>query len=106
MLTILFNLLFFVINLYFWAIILAALYSMLGSFGVLDTRNRLVWTIGDFLARVTEPVLRPVRQILPNFGNVDISPLVVLALIQLVIVPLLARLQAAITTGLWQALVL
>ncbi len=106
MLTVLFNLLFFVINLYFWAIILVALYSMLGSFGVLDTRNRLVWTIGDFLSRVTEPVLRPVRQIMPNFGNIDISPLVVLALIQLVIVPLLGRLQSAVTTGLWQALIL
>ena len=106
MLTVAFNLLYFVINLYFWAIILAALYSMLGSFGVLDTRNRLVWTIGDFLARVTEPVLRPIRNILPNFGNIDISPLIVLALIQLVIVPLLVRLQTAVTMGAWQALVL
>jgi YggT family protein len=106
MLTILFNLLFFLINLYTWAIILAVLYSILGSFGVLDTRNRLVWAIGDFLARVTEPVLRPVRQMMPNFGAIDISPLVVLALIQLVVVPLLSRLQAAITTGLWQTLVL
>ena len=106
MLTILFNLLFFVINLYFWAIILAALYSMLGSFGVLDTRNRLVWTIGDFLMRVTEPVLQPVRRMMPNLGAIDISPMVVLALIQLVVVPLLARLQTAVTTGLWQALVL
>ena len=105
MLTILFNLLFFVINLYSWAVFLAVIYSLLGSFGVLDMRNRLVWTIGDFLSRVTEPVLRPVRQMLPSFGNIDISPIVVLGLIQLVIVPLLTRVQTAVTTGLWQALI-
>jgi len=106
MITILFNLLFFAINLYTWALLLAVLYSLLGSFGVLDMRNRMVWNIGDFLNRVTEPVLRPVRQMLPSFGAVDISPMVVLALIQLVIVPLLGRLQQAIVTGLWQSLLL
>ena len=49
------------IGLYIWVLILAAVYSMLAAFGVLDTRNRIVWTIGDFLFRLTEPVLRPVR---------------------------------------------
>lgn len=106
MLTILFNLLFFLINLYTWAIIGVVIFSLLGSFGVLDMRNRVVWTIGDFLARATEPVLQPVRRWMPNFGSIDLSPMVVLALIQLVIVPVLARLQAAITTGLWQTLFL
>ena len=106
MITILFNLLFFAITLYPWALLLAVLYSLLGSFGVLDMRNRMVWTIGDFLNRVTEPVLRPVRQILPSFGSIDISPMVVLALIQLVILPLLGRLQQAIVTDLWQSLLL
>jgi len=99
MITILFSLLLFVINLYFWAIILSAVFSLLTSFGVLDTRNRLVWTIGDYLYRVTDPVLRPIRNMLPNFGGIDISPLIVLALIQLAIVPLILRLQAALTTG-------
>jgi YggT family protein len=106
MLTILFNLLFFLINLYTWAIIGAVVYSLLGSFGVLDMRNRVVWTIGDFLARATEPVLRPVRRMMPNFGAIDLSPIVVLAVIQLVVVPLLSKLQGAIMTGLWQTLVL
>lgn len=96
MITIIFNVLFFVIHLYFWAIILAAVFSMLAAFGVLDTRNRMVWTIGDFLYRVTDPVLRPVRNLLPNFGGIDISPLIVLLLIQLVIVPLLGRIELAI----------
>src|SRR5690348_18458328 len=71
---ILFHLLNYVINLFMWAVILAALFSILSSFGVLDTRNRIVWTIGDFLYRVTDPVLRPVRNFLPNFGGIDLSP--------------------------------
>jgi len=70
------------LNLFFWAIIIAAIMSLLVSFGVLDTRNRLVWTLSDFFFRVTEPVLRPVRNRLPQLGGIDISPLVVLLLIQ------------------------
>jgi YggT family protein len=68
--------------LYIWAVILAALFSMLTSFGVLDTRNRIVWTIGDFLYRITEPALRPIRNLLPNLGGIDLSPLILLLLLQ------------------------
>ena len=70
------------INLYIWAVILAALFSLLVSFNVLDTRNRLVWTIGDFLYRITEPALRPIRNLMPNLGGIDISPLILLLLLQ------------------------
>ncbi|MBS0561163.1 MAG: YggT family protein [Proteobacteria bacterium] len=70
------------ISLYTWAVILAAVFSMLAAFGVLDTRNRVVWSIGDFLYRVTEPALRPIRNILPNLGNIDISPLILILLLQ------------------------
>lgn len=104
MIRILFNLADVVLSLYGWAILLAALCSLLVSFGVLDTRNRMVWTIGDFLYRVTDPVLRPVRNIMPNFGNIDISPIVVLLLIQYAIRPLLRSLYAAIEFGAWQGL--
>jgi YggT family protein len=105
MISALFELLYYIINLFKWAVILAALFSMLAAFGVLDTRNRVVWMIGDFLYRVTEPVLRPVRNFLPNFGGIDLSPWAVVILIQIVIVPLLAKLYAAITFGTWQPLV-
>ncbi len=94
--SILFNLVFVVLDLFKWALILAVLFNLLTAFGVLDTRNRLVWTIGDFLYRVTEPVLRPIRRILPNFGNVDLSPLVALILLRVVIIPLLVRLEWSI----------
>lgn len=72
------------LNLFFWAIIIAAILSLLVNFGVLDTRNRLVWTLSDFFFRVTEPVLRPVRNRMPQLGGIDISPLVLLLLIQAV----------------------
>jgi YggT family protein len=103
---ILFELARYVINLFMWAVILAAIYSMLAAFGVLDTRNRIVWMIGDFLYRVTEPVLRPIRNMLPNFGGIDISPWIVVVLIQFVILPMLFKLHVAITYGAWQPLVL
>jgi YggT family protein len=70
------------ISLYTWCVILAAVFSMLASFGVLDTRNRIVWTIGDFLYRITEPALRPIRNLLPNFGGIDISPVILILLLQ------------------------
>ena len=70
------------LSLYIWAVILAALFSMLASFGVLDTRNRVVWSIGDFLYRLTEPALRPIRNMLPNLGSIDISPIILLLLLQ------------------------
>ena len=101
MITALFQLLNAVIGLFIWALILAAVFSMLTAFGVLDTRNRLVWTIGDFLYRVTDPVLRPVRNVMPNFGNIDLSPIVVILLLQYVARPLLSTLYLGITTGVW-----
>jgi YggT family protein len=70
------------LNLLFWAVIIAAILSMLVGFGVLDTRNRFVWSIADFFYRATEPLLRPVRARLPNLGGIDLSPLIVLLLIQ------------------------
>jgi len=68
------------INLYIWALIIAAVLSLLLTFNVLDTRNRFVWTVADFFHRVTEPALRPIRRRMPNLGGVDLSPLVLILL--------------------------
>ncbi|APH53502.1 Integral membrane protein, yggt family [Granulibacter bethesdensis] len=103
-LTIAFNLLDTLIQLYIYALILSAIISTLMSFGVLDSRNRLVWSIADFLYRVTEPVLRPVRNILPNMGAIDLSPLIVLLVLQLLVRPMLGKLYIAIAFGQWNAL--
>lgn len=106
MLTILFQLLIYLLQLYMWAVILAAVFSMLAAFGILDTRNRMVWTVGDFLYRLTEPALRPIRNILPDLGGIDLSPLVVILAIQYLAVPMLVRLHNAILFGSWQGLLL
>jgi YggT family protein len=69
------------LNLFIFLLIAQAVLSWLIVFQVVNTRNPVVSTIGEFLYRVTEPVLRPVRQMLPNFGGIDISPLVVILII-------------------------
>ena len=98
MITILFNLAIWVLNLYKWAVIIAALLSLLTSFGVLDTRNRIVWTINDFFYRITEPALRPIRNILPNFGGIDLSPWALVILL-IVAEQVLLRVEQAIILG-------
>jgi YggT family protein len=105
MITVLFNLLLWILNLYKWAVIVAAILSMLTSFGVLDTRNRIVWTINDFFYRITEPALRPIRNILPNFGGIDLSPWVLVVLL-IVAEELLARLEQALIFGTIRPLIL
>lgn len=96
--TIVFQLLDQILGLYWWAVILAAVMSNLVAFGVLDSRNRLVWTIADFLYRITEPALRRIRAFLPSFGGIDLSPLVLLLLIW-VIRNLLGRVYQAVVFG-------
>ncbi len=99
MITAIFGLLSTLIRLYIWALILAAVYSMLVGFNVLDTRNRLVWTIGDFLYRVTEPALRPIRNMLPNFGGFDISPVILILLLEFIVQPALSWAYLSILYG-------
>ena len=72
------------LNLYIWAVILSAVVSLLAGFGVLDTRNRIVYTIGDFLFRLTEPALRPIRRFMPDLGGIDISPVILIVGLQAV----------------------
>jgi YggT family protein len=103
--TILFQIVDKLLDLYKWAVILAAVFSTLVAFGVLDTRNRMVWTIGDFLYRITEPALRPIRNFLPNFGGIDISPIILIIAIY-VVQMILARVYSAIVYGNMQGLLL
>lgn len=69
------------LNLYTWLIIAAAILSWLVAFGVVNTRNDFVRSIGHFLEAVTEPALRPIRSFLPNLGGIDVSPIILLLLI-------------------------
>lgn len=72
------------IDLYIWLLIASAIMSWLVAFGVVNTRNRAVYMIGDFLHRVTEPALRPIRRILPNLGGIDISPVILILILILI----------------------
>jgi YggT family protein len=72
------------LHLYIYVIIAAAVLSWLIAFNVVNTRNQAVAMIGDFLFRITEPALRPIRNMLPNLGGIDISPIILILLIILI----------------------
>ena len=90
----LFNFIAYLLWLYVWVLIGAAIMSWLIVFNVVNPRNQAVRMIGELLYRVTEPVLRPIRNSLPNLGGIDISPLIVVLIIMFivnVVFPVLAR---------------
>ena len=69
------------LQMYVYVVIAAAILSWLVTFNVVNTRNQVVYQIGNALYRLTEPALRPIRRILPNLGGIDLSPVVLLLLI-------------------------
>jgi YggT family protein len=69
------------LQLYIYLLIAAAVLSWLVAFNVVNTRNPVVATIGDFLYRITEPALRPIRNLMPNLGGLDISPVILILII-------------------------
>jgi YggT family protein len=73
-----------ILDLYIWLLIAAAILSWLVAFNVVNARNQFVAMVGDFLFRVTEPVLRPIRNMLPSLGGIDVSPVVVILIIILI----------------------
>ena len=75
------DILLLVLQIYIWLLIAAAVLSWLVAFNVVNTRNQVVHMIGDLLYRLTEPLLRPIRQMLPNLGGIDVSPVILILLI-------------------------
>ena len=69
------------LQLYIWIVIAMAIFSWLVAFNVVNTRNHVVAMIGDFLYRITDPALRPIRNALPNLGGIDISPVILFLII-------------------------
>jgi YggT family protein len=85
----------YLLTLYVYILIASAILSWLIAFNVVNTQSQVVSTIADFLWRITEPVLRPIRSILPNLGGIDISPIIVILIIifiQNVVIPNIAKL--------------
>ena len=76
--TALFNLIATVIDLYIWALIISVILSWLVAYNVVNTGNKFVLTVMDFLNRITAPALRPIRNILPDMGGLDLSPIVLI----------------------------
>jgi YggT family protein len=70
-----------IIDIYIWILIASAVLSWLIAFNVVNTRNPIVNNVGEFLYRVTEPALRPIRNMLPNLGGIDVSPVILIILL-------------------------
>jgi YggT family protein len=70
-----------ILALFMWMLIASAVLSWLVAFNVINTHNRAVYQIGDFLHRLTEPLLAPIRRFIPNLGGIDISPVILILLI-------------------------
>jgi YggT family protein len=84
----------YLLSLYIYVLFAAVILSWLMAFNIVNPRNPVVGTVGQVLYRVTEPVLGPIRNLMPNLGGIDISPLIVILLIYLlqsVIIPNLQR---------------
>ena len=71
-----FQLLDSLISLYLWCLFIFVILSWLINFGIVNTQNRFIYLLMDFLYKITEPALRPIRRFVPNFGGIDISPII------------------------------
>ena len=69
------------LDIVWWLIIASVVASWLVAFGVVNTRNDVVYRILDILNRVTDPIMRPIRRLIPPMGGLDLSPMVVLLVI-------------------------
>lgn len=70
------------LEIYVFLLIVWVIVSWLVAFNVINTYNRFVALVMDFLYRITEPPLRPIRRFIPDLGGIDISPLILLLLVQ------------------------
>ena len=73
-----------IIQIYIYILLAAVIFSWLIAFNVINTRNRFVYTVVDVLHRLTEPVLSPIRRVLPSLGGLDLSPVVLILLLMFV----------------------
>ena len=70
-----------IVIIYIWILIINALLSWLIAFNVLNTSNRFVYSVLDVSYKMTDPLLRPIRNFLPNLGGIDISPVILILLL-------------------------
>ena len=70
-----------IVSIYIWILIINAILSWLIAFNILNTSNRLVYSLLDVSYKMTDPLLRPIRNFLPNLGGIDISPVVLILIL-------------------------
>ena len=71
-----------VLQVYKYAVIIYVILSMLISFNIINTNNRIISIVMDFLFKLIEPLLRVIRNLIPNFGAIDISPVILIIVIE------------------------
>jgi YggT family protein len=79
------------IDIYIWVLVISVMLNWLAAFNIINMSNRFIYLVGDFLYRITEPVLRRIRAFMPDLGGIDVSP-VVLILILWAVQSMLVRL--------------
>ena len=70
-----------ILDLYWWVLLATIIFSWLISFNVINTRNQVVETVWRVLTALTDPLLRPIRRVIPSFGGLDLSPIVLFLVI-------------------------
>ena len=71
-----------VLQIYKYAVIVYVILSMLISFNIINTNNRIISIVMDFLFKLIEPLLRVIRNVIPNFGAIDVSPVILIIVIE------------------------
>jgi len=69
------------LNIVWWIIVIQAILSWLVAFNIINTHSDLVRTVWTALGRMTEPLYRPIRRVMPDFGALDLSPMIVLLIV-------------------------
>jgi YggT family protein len=83
MLYALFGIIDMILQVLVWVIIVQVILSWLVAFNVINTSSNFVRTVLDALERLTAPLYRPIRKILPDFGGIDFSPIILILAIQI-----------------------
>ena len=83
MLYALFGIIDMILQVLVWVIIAQVIISWLVAFNVINTQSNFIRTVLDVLERLTAPLYRPIRKILPDFGGIDFSPIVLILAIQI-----------------------
>lgn len=87
-----------ILDVVWWIIFVQFILSLLISFNVINTHNQFVRSLWDGLERLTEPLYRPIRRVLPNMGGLDLSPMVVLVILAILNI-ILRNVAVSVMTG-------